>query len=66
MSQTEEKKPVVMAKCRRGSDRLTEGQSCQSKRAHQLTPPQSKHVSFKCADCGYSWTIPVGGSFTAC
>lgn len=53
----------VMVKCKRGSDRLTEGQHCDSKTAEQLSDPGSRIASFRCKKCGYSWDVPLGGSF---
>ena len=54
----------VLAKCKRGSDRATEGQSCRSTSAYQTTPPGGSAVGFRCALCGYSWTVVTGGAYT--
>lgn len=62
MSEEEEKEKVLMP-CKRGSDQLTRGQSCNSKNAYRLRPMGSKHPAFKCCKCGYEWTVPVGGQF---
>jgi transposase-like protein len=58
-----DEKPEVMVKCKRGTDRLTEGESCDSKLAYQLSQPGSSVASFKCKKCGFSWNVPLGGSF---
>lgn len=55
--------PEVMVKCKRGSDRLTEGQTCDGKMAERLSGPGSHVVSFKCKKCGYMWSVPLGGMF---
>ena len=54
----------VFAKCRRGNDKATTGESCSSTRVFKLKSP-NPHVSlFRCAKCGYQWSINVGGSFS--
>lgn len=63
MTEKKEKREKVLMPCKRGNDRLTVGQSCDSKWAYRLSPPQSKAPSFKCCDCGFEWTVPVGGQF---
>jgi len=60
----DEVKNVVNAKCRRGSDKVTSGQSCNSMRVINLSPPGSSTVQFKCDKCGYCWTVNLGGTFT--
>ena len=55
--------PVVNAKCRRGGDRQTEGQACNSLSAENLTPQGSNTVQFRCVKCKHTWSIPMGGSF---
>ena len=57
-----EKHEKVLMPCKRGSDRMTKGQSCNSKNAYKLSPPGSRSPSFKCAQCGFEWTIPTGGT----
>lgn len=59
----EEPREKVLMPCRRGSDRLTEGQGCDSKNAYRLRPQGSKFPAFKCCKCGYEWTVPIGGQF---
>jgi hypothetical protein len=54
--------PIVFAKCRRGSDVQTNGQSCNSKRVYKLTPDGSSLVQFKCVECGHVWSVPLGGT----
>lgn len=55
--------PEVGAKCRRGSDQFTAGQSCGSLRAFRITPEGSSSVSLRCAKCGFAWVTPIGGTF---
>jgi len=57
-------KPEVFAKCRRGGDRLTNGQSCDSMKAENMSEPGSHVVTMKCVKCGFTWGIPVGGATT--
>lgn len=56
--------PEVLVACRRGNDKLTAGQSCDSKRAYRLTGESSQAPAFKCVKCGFEWVIPIGGQFT--
>jgi hypothetical protein len=58
-----EEKPVVFAKCKRGSDQVTGGQSCDSKLAFRLSDPQARVVLFQCKKCNHQWSVPVGGGF---
>lgn len=53
---------IVFAKCRRGSDVGTGGQSCESKRAYKLSRDGASLVQFKCIVCDHVWSVPVGGS----
>lgn len=53
--------PTVHMKCKRGSDRLTEGQTCKGMMAEKLSPDGSQVCQFKCTSCGFIWSIPVGG-----
>jgi len=55
-------KKIVFAKCKRGTDRMTQGQECDSLKAEQLSDPGSANVRFKCIKCNYLWIIPIGGS----
>jgi len=59
----EDKHEKVHMACRRGIDRLTKGQSCDSRMAYKLTDPKSKAPAFKCVKCGFEWIVPIGGSF---
>jgi hypothetical protein len=62
----ETKHEKVHMACRRGTDRLTKGQSCDGRTAYKLTDPKdppSKAPAFKCAKCGFEWVVPTGGSF---
>jgi hypothetical protein len=54
--------PVVHMKCRRGFDKASHGQSCKSMRAYKLSPDGSNNVMFTCVDCGFSWSVSLGGS----
>jgi hypothetical protein len=56
------KNPVVHMKCRRGSDRATEGQTCKGMLAENLSQSGSHVAQFKCSSCGYVWSVPVGGN----
>lgn len=51
----------VHVKCRRGSDKVTNGQNCNSMLAVNLSHPGSHIVSLKCVKCGFIWNVPVGG-----
>ena len=55
--------PVVNAKCRRGADKQTEGQACQSITAENMSPPGASVVQFRCTKCKHVWRVPMGGSF---
>jgi transposase-like protein len=55
--------PIVHMPCRRGQDRVTHGSKCDCKRAYNLSAAGARHASFRCVDCKYEWTVPVGGSF---
>ena len=56
--------PVVHAKCKRGSDKLSEGQSCNSLSAENMTTQGSNIAQFRCTKCKYVWRVPMGGVFT--
>lgn len=53
--------PVVHMKCRRGSDRATEGQTCKGMSAEKLSADGSQVAQFKCTSCGHLWGVPIGG-----
>ena len=55
--------PIVNVKCRRGSDKISEGQSCSSLTAENLTLHGSTIARFRCTKCKFSWGIPTGGTF---
>ena len=55
------KEDTVHAKCRRGNNRATEGQSCNSLSAFNMSIPGSGVMKLKCAKCGFTWTIATGG-----
>lgn len=63
MTQVDDSTPKVLVPCKRGNDRLTEGQRCDSKTAYQLSPQGSKAPAFKCVKCNYEWIVPIGGAF---
>ncbi len=50
---------IVFAKCRRGRDGFTNGQSCPSMKAYRMTPMGSHVVQFKCVQCSFVWNIPL-------
>ena len=52
----------VMVKCRRGSDKLTAGESCSSLSAVKEAHSSQRHVHFQCTKCGFKWSIDTGGS----
>lgn len=56
--------PIVFVACKRGTDKMTEGQNCDSRQARNLTESGSRNSFFKCAKCGYSWVVTTGGQFT--
>ncbi len=53
--------PIVHMKCRRGGDRVTEGQTCKGMMAEKLSANGAQTASFKCTSCGYTWHVPLGG-----
>jgi len=53
----------VMVKCRRGSDKLTAGESCDSLSANKESHSTPYHVYFQCKKCGFRWNVNMGGSF---
>lgn len=53
--------PVVHMKCRRGSDRATEGQTCKGMMAEKMSKDGSQTAAFKCTSCGHVWHVPLGG-----
>lgn len=55
--------PVVYAKCRRGSDRMSEGQFCNNLSAENLTQSGSNVSRFRCTKCKYAWHVQTGGVF---
>lgn len=57
----ESKNPVVHMKCKRGSDRMTEGQTCKGMMAEKLSHDGTHVAQFKCTSCGFIWSVPVGG-----
>ncbi len=54
---------VVFAKCRRGSDLATSGQTCTSTSVQKLSADGSPVPMFKCSKCGFVWGVAVGGTF---
>ena len=56
--------PIVNMKCRRGSDRMTVGQTCDGMMAEKLSKDGSRSVSFCCTKCRFTWTVAIGGSFS--
>lgn len=54
--------PIVHVKCRRGSDKLTEGQTCGGLRAYNESRDRSS-ARFRCVKCNFSWSVQVGGEF---
>lgn len=61
MRKNKDDRPVVLIKCRRGHDMATRGQECSSMQAHNMSVPGDSVARFECAECGYVWTVPVGG-----
>ena len=61
-----EKHEKVLMPCKRGTDRMTRGEKCVSRSAYKISTAGSKYPSFKCETCGFEWTVPTGGAFTAC
>jgi hypothetical protein len=56
--------PEVNMPCKRGKDLKTKGQSCDSKRAYNLSKETGgKQAAFECCKCGHQWTVAMGGSF---
>ena len=54
----------VLTKCKRGSDKATNGQECPSKTAYKISQDGSHVVILRCVKCSHQWSIPVGGSFS--
>lgn len=54
---------VTHMKCRRGSDRITSGQSCDGLQVEKINTGNPKNPMFKCKKCGFSWSVPIGGEF---
>ncbi len=53
----------VFAKCRRGSDAATRGQSsCGSLNAYKISQDRAPTVLFRCVKCNFVWAVPVGGA----
>lgn len=58
--------PEVNIPCQRGKDMKTKGQSCDSKRAFNISKnPGGSHASFQCLKCGFQWEVAMGGNFVA-
>jgi transposase-like protein len=55
-------KPILM-KCRRGSDRLTAGQTCDGMFVKKHNQDGSTEQRYTCEKCRYTWTVGVGGVF---
>ena len=53
---------IVMVKCRRGSDRMTAGDSCSSLSARRESHSNKRHVHFQCMKCGFKWSVDLGGN----
>ena len=56
-------KEIVLVPCRRGNDPKTAGTACKSRKAYKLSEDGSQLVRFKCVDCGFTWTVPIGDQF---
>lgn len=52
------------AACRRGSDKVTEGQSCSNTTVELLSPQGSPTVRMRCTLCNFAWNVALGGTFT--
>jgi hypothetical protein len=59
-----EKLEEVFAICKRGSDKNTTGQKCDSNTAKKLNSEGSHVVIFRCTKCSFQWNVPIGGSFS--
>lgn len=59
-----EQNQEVLVRCKRGSDRITDGQSCKGTIAKKLSEDGSPIVRFQCTTCNFVWSIPIGGSFS--
>jgi hypothetical protein len=59
--ENQEQKEVFMP-CKRGSDKFTNGQHCDSKVAFKMQIQNPHSPTFKCVKCGYVWSVGVGGS----
>ena len=58
------KGPEVNLPCQRGKDLKTKGQSCDGRRAYNMSAVAGgKQASFECCKCGFTWTVAMGGSF---
>lgn len=63
MTQEDKTEPeTVHMPCKRGTDRLTQGESCSGRTAIKLDGRFSATMpGFKCTKCGFKWTVPTGG-----
>ncbi|KKL45171.1 hypothetical protein LCGC14_2358340 [marine sediment metagenome] len=52
----------VLMPCKRGTDRLTQGESCNGRSAFRLARGFTATApAFKCCKCGFEWIVPTGG-----
>jgi transposase-like protein len=65
MAEKTEQHEIVNMVCKRDSDPRTAGSSCKGRKAYKMSSNGARQAMFKCTECGYVWTIPLGGQFTS-
>lgn len=63
MTEEKDKGPIVMMPCRRGSDKITANESCDSRQAYKLSKDGERSVRYECVKCRHLWFVALGGSF---
>lgn len=66
VAKEEPKKDEVFMACKRSSDKLFMGQSCNSLKAYKMSRDGSSIPTFTCVKCRYTWSVPIGGTFIGC
>ena len=63
MTQEDKTEPEkVHMPCKRGTNRLTQGEKCDGRVAIKIPSRFSMTIpAFKCVKCGFQWSVPTGG-----
>lgn len=56
-------RPTVFIRCTRGSDPMTKGQSCDSRKAYKLSADGHPSPMYQCVKCKHTFAIGLGGHF---